>query len=130
MKTTADLPVTIEMPEAIRKAWLRDLRSGEYEQGRRAMVTPSGFYCCLGVMVCSIEGRRIDCTEMQKYSKGLPNKRYLEKHGIRFANKEGEEGSTYPYLPSIGKDAHVANDVHNYTFAEIADAIEACSVGY
>ncbi len=47
------------MNKAIKKKWLRALRSGEYVQGRNQLVTEGVNYdkfCCLGVLVNETEG--------------------------------------------------------------------------
>lgn len=40
------------IPE-IKAKWIDALRSGQYEQGQRALKTPDGKFCCLGVL-CDI----------------------------------------------------------------------------
>lgn len=38
------------MDAAIKQQWVEALRSGKYEQGREALRTEAGGYCCLGVL--------------------------------------------------------------------------------
>ena len=47
------------MNKAIKKKWLKALRSGEYEQGRGRLCDTSGEvhkFCCLGVLINEVEG--------------------------------------------------------------------------
>ena len=46
------------MDPALKAKWVEALRSGEYEQGRGALLR-DGRYCCLGVL-CVVSGRKID----------------------------------------------------------------------
>lgn len=39
------------MKRSMKKQWLKDLRSGEYRQGRMALKQSMRYYCCLGVLV-------------------------------------------------------------------------------
>ena len=39
---------------AMKKRWVKALRSGDYEQGRGALHSADGKFCCLGVL-CDIE---------------------------------------------------------------------------
>lgn len=39
-----------KMDKKVKKAWLKALRSGEYKQGRAALVNNNNEFCCLGVL--------------------------------------------------------------------------------
>jgi len=111
---------TIRMPKELLAKWLAALRSGEYEQGTGALCR-DGRYCCLGVLM-RIAG--------EKRSGGLyPPTHWAGSQGITFFDSDGCEWPTQPYLPALKLDAGDANDTGK-TFAEIADAIEACAEGY
>lgn len=43
------------MKRELRQKWIDALRSGEYEQGHRALKDSDGRYCCLGVL-CDVAG--------------------------------------------------------------------------
>lgn len=46
---------------SIKAAWLRDLRSGNYEQGRRDLQVHQDLYCCLGVLgICTLKRDRTE----------------------------------------------------------------------
>ena len=44
------------MKAELKTKWIEALRSGKYNQGRRALVTNQGSYCCLGVL-CDVMGK-------------------------------------------------------------------------
>ena len=54
-------PKPRKMPAAIKRAWVKALRSGEYEQGCGALYE-GGKYCCLGVLYRLVKKRnpRVD----------------------------------------------------------------------
>lgn len=119
---------TIRMPQAMLDAWLKALRSGEYEQGR-GILEAGGAFCCLGVLQMTVDGK----TEklVGKIASTYPSFDWLLAKGIEFTTGAGHCGETRnPYLPSLARSAADANDDGNYTFSQIADAIEACAEGY
>lgn len=118
---------TIWMPKDMLAKWLEALRSGEYKQARESLCDGKG-YCCLGVLQKVVDGR----VETQEYFGGqfagaLPTKDWLKKNQVVFLSDDGTPTET-PALPALGMAASEAND-NGRSFAEIADAIEACAEG-
>lgn len=115
---------TIRMPKELLDKWLAALRSGEYMQaGGRLRDPDTGGYCCLGVLV-RVAGESDYSVEM---AGGIPSSGFLFRNDIWFESRH-IDGDSYPFLPSIGKDATTANDT-GMPFAEIADAIELHAEG-
>jgi hypothetical protein len=115
----ASKQVTIRMPKESLANWLAALRSGEYDQcaGR---LKSEGRYCCLGVLQEVVSGRIVAAEDEE-----VPADSWLAEHRVDFRTDLGIS-SPYPYLPSLQLAATEANDTGK-TFAEIADAIEACA---
>ncbi len=44
------------MRKAVKKRWIEALTSGEYKQGKKALKTKRGSFCCLGVL-CDLYGK-------------------------------------------------------------------------
>jgi len=114
---------TIRMPKALLDKWLAALRSGEYKQCKSKLTDGQGF-CCLGVLVDTAGGR----ADEEDYG-GYPNHEWLQKNNVAFHTSGGMSPSCNPWLPSLSSFAGLAND-DGKTFAEIADAIEACAEGF
>jgi len=91
------------MDPTIKKQWLKALRSGQYEQGRMALRTEAGTYCCLGVLV--------DITQLQP----------LTGTGGCLLDSTRQAVDLDIEDESIFVDA---NDDEGWTFEEIADYIE------
>lgn len=126
-----DKQITIRMPKADLELVLATLRAPENQdkQGNGSMWNHTG-YCCLGAMQCAKTGGKIQCVDGNIYcSKWAPALRWLKDVGWEFKSVEGNLGYD-PYLPLLNCTAIEANDVHKYSFAEIADAIEDCAEGY
>lgn len=112
---------TIRMPKELLEKWLAALRSGEYKQGREALRSRDGGYCCLGVLVaCSGDNPPLD--------RAYPSRGWLDGCGVCFFDMDGNRRDNQPWLPKLSDLAGDANDAGR-TFAEIADAIEACAEG-
>lgn len=109
----------IRCPRAIGEKWLKDLRSGEYKQGKNLLVN-DGAYCCLGVLQMGVDGDVERNSDGESY--GLPTHSWLIQHGIEFFGNDGSHTRT-PFLPVIGRSAADAND-NGYGFGEISDATE------
>lgn len=110
---------TIRMPKELLDKWLAALRSGEYKQCAMSMAIDDG-YCCLGVLVVVGGGNPFEHA-------GTPNPDWLEHNGVNFADGPNNTLCN-PFLPALGTNAAEAND-SGASFAEIADAIEACAEG-
>lgn len=113
------------------------LRSGEYEQGRGALRTQGDTYCCIGVG-CEVARRN-----------GLDANWTLAevRRGLSVVNPEWQfdgSGSAFggavsdwygfdlrnPFLdPHRNVTMIAANDGYNWTFEQIADAVEATFLG-
>jgi hypothetical protein len=116
--------VTIRMPKDILAKWLAALRSGEYRQTNRFMHNrKENSFCCLGVLQDSTCGKIVEAED--EY---LPAMEWIEQYCVHFFDKYGGR-SADPFLPALQKSAAGAND-GGATFAEIADAIEACAEGF
>lgn len=111
---------TIFMPEELKNKWVKALRSGMYEQGRKALKTKDGKYCCLGVLQMVCTGR---VQTENKKPVGLPTPNWLKLKNINFKSKGGNLRRSDPFLDSLNRRAAEANDA-GLTFDQIADAIE------
>lgn len=125
--------ITIRMPKDDLAVVLATLRMPENQgkQGRGALFSTEG-YCCLGAMQYAKSGGieySKDIYGNAAVSYGLPSGEWLQSVGWEFYSRYG--GPTIaPYLPTLRLTADSANDSGEYTFAQIADAIEACAEGY
>lgn len=143
-------------PEGFYEQWTARLRSGEDEQGKGKLEL-DGAKCCLGVAVCVLEEHypqwlqdngfstiRIQATE-QVVERGEVVGKYLQVYDQRNADRET---STLPTrlgeLLGLGRSTSIgahtelglgqqdlwhANDDHERTFPEIADAIDIALAG-
>ena len=145
---------TVKMPEVLARKWWAALRSGEFQQteGRLHRTESGGCddwgqeyvpgYCCLGVLQHVLDGQVQKDVAGQAI--GLPTQGWCQTHGITFYTQASGvcqhdpllgdvlEGGVWmqcvdPYLPTLEANASVANDELHSTFAEIADALEACT---
>lgn len=124
--------ITIRMPKELLAKWLAALRSGDFQQCRGSMMKVDegqpGF-CCLGVLA------KVADADESEMARGTPSRRFLDSARIEFVTEGPKSNGLMdsadagnPYLPPIQNFATCAND-GGRTFAEIADAIEACSEG-
>lgn len=130
---------TIRMPKADLELVLKVLRSpvNQKRQGIGSLFMPGdkdegGGYCCLGAMQCAKTGGKVEGGKGKGKSfhgAGLPSMDWLSKVGWTFKDSLGHETDN-PYFPSLKMSAVQANDDHEKSFKEIADAIEKCAVGY
>lgn len=107
------------MNPEIKAQWLAALRSGEYAQGRGSLKTDSGDYCCLGVL-CQLA---VDQGVVDEYSEfctktSYPSGMVVEWSGIPTFNPVVDGDGYHTRLATL-------NDVQQYSFAKIADIIEA-----
>lgn len=56
MKATNENEAPNRMDKRLKRKWLKALRSGQYKQGKGALVNEAGAYCCIGVLgkVCGM----------------------------------------------------------------------------
>lgn len=91
------------------RTWLRDLRSGEYEQGTGRLVASERHYCCLGVA----------CVHAI-----TPNP-FWDEHTTLIL-------SEYSQLSMEARDVETLvslNDDYGFSFSEIADIVEQAAIG-
>ncbi len=109
------------MNPEVKAAWLKALRSGEYQQGKSQLKTPEGAYCCLGVLCDISKLGEWDADNKYNVTEG-------EDYGISFLPYGVREwaglNSTDPGYGNYD-DSYLShrNDC-GATFAEIADIIE------
>jgi hypothetical protein len=94
----------------LKAAWIKALRSGEYEQGTELLKTGDGAYCCLGVL-CKVAGKRIPSGEMNL--DGFPALRKLRDE-CGLGKETGE---------SIQANLTNLNDNERWSFKRIASWI-------
>ena len=120
------------MNKEIAKKWVEALRSGEYEQGRRALRSGDSKYCCLGVL-CKIVEKEVDgrwlpvYNENGDYGFSTPENTWAGMPGSdvdTFVNGKGGDDYIYNYAYN-GRETDLAslND-DGVTFDEIATLIE------
>jgi hypothetical protein len=100
-------------PSDIRKEWTAALRSGEYKQGKKAMLCDDGSMCCLGVLHMVVTGKIPDIGQV------LPHGKVADRAGLDFLDGRA--------CQAIWKERSAltsANDA-GATFAEIADIIDS-----
>lgn len=106
----------MKMPKKQIRKWIDALRSGEYRQERRWLQT-SGGYCCIGV-ACKIfisdSKQRLRGTHLHgNMAEEQPNcPRWLRSANYEFYSRTGETLTTL-------------NDQKGFSFAEIADLLQA-----
>lgn len=124
------------MNPEIKAQWVAALRSGEYEQGKRAL-SVNNQYCCLGVLCDLAEKAGVvesttDTIEDPTDPFGdhrVPVKFYGRNSASSFLPKEvvdwseADDGIVDVSTPDGHFGLHILNDQGN-TFAEIADFIE------
>lgn len=105
------------MDKELKAAWIADLRSGNFKQGR-GRLAHAGHYCCLGVLA-----KRCGC------HLGLEEARL----GDRWVGDAGNLSENFWHELNVGcgqdtftyfNDGEGARHRHSKTFAEIADWIE------
>ena len=107
--------------ENMRK-WVAALRSGDYKQGRGDLHIPDDRYCCLGV-ACEISG----LGKWREYSYVIDGMDYVGDLPVPVAEWLGLPTGSSGYgtdVELIDSTAISLNDRYDYTFEQIADAIE------
>lgn len=97
------------MDPVLKKKWVRALRSGRYKQGRNALRTHLGSYCCLGVL-CKVAkvSFAVDDTTLDDAGPAAESL-------LSFNKREGDE---------LERILAEANDIYRWSFEEIANYIE------
>jgi hypothetical protein len=109
------------MEASLKQKWIDALRSGEYEQGKQYLKSMDNKFCCLGVLCDIIDNKKWETFEKANSAKSFYPFTY-----------EGYTGTLSNDMLKTTKINIVKmrflmdmNDVHDKTFAEIADYIEA-----
>lgn len=114
------------MNPEIKAKWLEALRSGEYKQGKGALVEVKGderFYCCLGVL-CDLAAKEGVTREADGGTLGVGfMDRGAVEHGILPLRVQEWAGLAGPNPVVRGEALAVRND-QGESFDEIADVIE------
>lgn len=109
------------MKPAVKKRWIKALRSGEYEQGHGRLHTADGKFCCLGVLA-DIEAMG-DWVLEDRFNYVLQ----LDSGERGFATLPGRLAKRLG-INGVQEDLFFRNDGcarhHPHTFDEIADWIE------
>lgn len=117
------------MKKTIVKQWVKNLRSGEYAQGRETLKDVDGKYCCLGVLADMYS----KATKVEWYANSniLRAREYsIEGEAGVLANPilnwAGVKGNETDFLQGLVGDAGLVfiND-NGMPFSKIADIIEA-----
>ena len=116
------------VPDELREKWVAALRSGEYKQGRKLLMSDFARdrrYCCLGVL-CVVGG--ID--EGELYGLGLLSSGIIKKLNLRFDFDFAVErdidlapGQSDRSITGL-QYASSLNDSYGFTFPQIADLVE------
>jgi hypothetical protein len=114
------------MDAAIKEQWIKDLRSGEFEQGRGKLEEDHQF-CCLGVLCfraaeAGITSRVVEANGVVTYGgmDGVPPSEVLKWAGLNIYEAQGR------YAPADGEERWLTmdNDRDRHGFDQIADTIE------
>jgi hypothetical protein len=115
------------MDAELKTKWVEALRSGEYDQGKNALKSTDGSFCCLGVLCDLKYGKEIwkenkDC--YGDYS-GTYRLSPINGKGVDFPteNKRRELGISNSVMRQLAE----MND-DDYSFEQIADVIETLDV--
>lgn len=127
----------IRMPAAVKTAWVAALRSGEYKQGDGYLYNPANdSYCCLGVLCRVLGSEDGDIVHAETpdpeymYGNGIHN---IEDYIIPYDASKGKRKPT-PVTSVVVREGNTSfvmmNDTFEFSFDEIADAIEQHVEGY
>lgn len=124
------------MDADLKAQWLAALRSGQYEQGRYVLRTPSNKYCCLGVLCDIIDpaGWNVDNTIWKNPDNPTDMSSHLVPEGIAmevlgtesvWGYKAANQNGVLPFKDREGNYLALSglNDL-GCTFSQIADVIE------
>lgn len=103
------------------KDWVAALRSGEFEQGKMALLRDGGKYCCLGVL-CELHRRQVGGAEWRPdVSRSI--KTYLGMDGA-LPDQVLAWSGVASHACRLGRTSAIEYNDSGSTFAEIADLIE------
>lgn len=111
------------MKPAVKRAWIRALRSGKYRQGRGMLKTPKGNYCCLGVL-CDLYRKQTGKGSWEQTDWGT--QRFLDQEDMLPGAVSRWAGLRKQVDPMLGPHvtASSANDTKKWNFKRIAQAIQ------
>lgn len=112
------------MKPAIKRAWIKALRSGKYKQGRGMLRTRENTFCCLGVL-CDLRSRQLRRSPWKQNDHGYwsygqrYNDAVLTPAVMRWAGLKSTD-------PVINAELSLSgyNDSRKYGFKQIARLIE------
>ena len=106
-----------------RKAWVKALRSGKYEQGTAQLLTDEGGYCCLGVL-CDVIGMKPHRKRISKYGAGEVANYFGSTFDVAPLKAMQAVGLVDSHGSFEGRTLAEEND-DGTPFSEIADIIES-----
>lgn len=104
--------------EAFVRAWVEDLRSGKYEQGKKALKTADGKFCCLGV-ACETAVRLGIIPKAVQDKSGMPDPWFYQ------LMEWFDDKPNFVLVNGRLTSLICHNDQHGHTFEQIADGLEA-----
>lgn len=109
------------MKKEIADAWVKALRSGEYEQGYKCLYQ-NNTYCCLGVL-CDLAEKEKICKKASDYRDRVyfdEERLCLPESVIEWSGMLSRSGERAEFEESLAD----LNDSQEYSFEEIANIIE------
>lgn len=111
------------MYEDVAKEWIKELRSGNYKQGRGTLRNAKNECCCLGVLCDLMEGTEWTYDEpFGRYYIGASTA-IVPPHIAKWAGMKFSNGN-YRGDDNYSTSLVFANDTGRKSFKEIADIIE------
>lgn len=108
------------MPKAIKSAWLKALRSGEYGQCKYTLTDGEGNFCCLGVLQHVVSDGSCETYDDTGKFRGTPSPDWYAANGIY-----GMTNSAQGILTTMNDHYKTGKkDVHGASFKTIAKWIE------
>lgn len=107
--------VMTKINKDVKKLWTAALRSGEYRQTTGVLKAPSGGYCCLGVLLSTMEGESCFSGNVQDGYEAFGRIGCLPQEQ---AQNYGIDANTESKLVEL-------NDDDGKSFAQIADWIDS-----
>jgi hypothetical protein len=109
------------MLKSIAKKWVKALRSGKYEQGKKSLKSEQG-YCCLGVL-CSLSPYKNNYTRMRPKNE-FDNKLTTKLINCLLPEKIQSWAGMSSADGRLGQTTLTSMNDSVYSFTEIADIIE------
>lgn len=114
------------MDKAIKRKWVKALRSGRYKQ-TQTMLKDDGGYCCLGVL-CTVVGAKWKQDPSDDYMHAILDGKLINEPGSEvlrpvFLRKIGLTKTKQEVLTNLN-DGNELKDIPEHNFKQIADYIE------